>query len=1053
MKKVTSRLVLALTIAVVARAQTVFNPIPSTIVGQGVLQNQGQLTAAAPNLVEGRELNSPQAVAIDSSASPPILYVADTANNRVLVWKNAAGFMKGDFADKVIGQRDFLSTGPKGPGSDLTSGLSSPVGLAVDKSGNLYVVDEGNNRIVRYPSPLQQNTELLAIDLIIGQPDSSSRLPNQGQQSPGPNTLLLSNGGQILRAGLAFDAAGNLWVTDPGNNRVLRFNAGTLTQGGNNPSADIVLGQSDFQTNALPTGQNFTRLGKNFLFQPSALAFDPQGRLFVIDDLDRVLVYVPPFFIGAPAVRIMGVVPQVAGGPPPPRINETTLGFVDAQNNPHPPTSIFFVGNNPFVVDSGNHRIVKFDPFDQWPVETTAFSPPGKAVFGQQDFFSFRINRGQPQPSETSLASPAGGVFFNNQLYLADAGNNRVLVIPLSADGTLSAANRLLGQTDFKYNSVNLIEGREFFFQVGFTNGIAVGGGSVVIDTASDPPHLYVSDPLNNRVLGYRDYRKVKAGAVADLVLGQPDLFTAETNYPRNDPVQVNDQGLSFPEGLALDAAGNLWVADRGNGRVLRYARPFDQPQNVFLRPNLVIGQASFFVKVTDASSQTMQAPYGIAFTALGHLLVSDALLNRVLFFLKPSGGDFTNGQLATSVIGQPNFGPPTETTLSSPHLIATDTDDRLYVADTGNNRIVIYRNVPTAGFDPAPSFVITNGLSTDTLSRPHGVFINQTTGEVWVADTLFNNVGRLLRYPKFDQLVAKPLANTSLTSVVPLAVALDPFGNPVPVEGGAQRVAFFYPSIDFSANAGGVPARFSGNAANYLDRFAPGMLASIFAFPSSRFGDQTATFDSLPNPLPITTTLGDVQVLVNGVPAPLLFVSPTQINLQIPYETPVGTVPQEIRIVRASTGQILASTLFRVDPVSPGLFTANGTGAGQLAAVNQDGTPNNGSHPAKAGTFISLFGTGIGAVDGAPPDGEPAKALAPTSLQTRVFINDGFVPDSDVQYSGLAPGFVGVWQINVKVPANVPPGDVPVVVLLNDINSNLDQSGVRRQTTIRTTP
>src|SRR5579872_6036672 len=131
-------------------ASTIFNPAPSRIVGQAVLQQQGVLTATAPNLVEGREFNGPQAIAIDTSVSPPILYVADAGNNRVLAWKNATAFTKGDFADKVIGQRDFLTTVPKGPGTDLITGLSSPAGLAVDNAGNLYVVDAGNNRILRY---------------------------------------------------------------------------------------------------------------------------------------------------------------------------------------------------------------------------------------------------------------------------------------------------------------------------------------------------------------------------------------------------------------------------------------------------------------------------------------------------------------------------------------------------------------------------------------------------------------------------------------------------------------------------------------------------------------------------------------------------------------------------------------------------------------------------------------------------------------------------------------------------------------------------------------
>ncbi len=215
----------------VAEAQTIFNPAPSRIAGQAVLQQFGLLTATAPNLVEGRELNGPQALAIDTSASPPILYVADTGNNRVLAWKDAFGFTKGDAASKVIGQRDFLTTAAQGPGADLSTGLYQPVAVAIDKNGNLYVIDAGNNRILRYPAPLAQTGDLLTVDLILGQRDLNGRVPNAGQSAPSDKTFAFATGAGIFRAGLAFDSQGNLWVSDPGNNRVLRFPASALGTG------------------------------------------------------------------------------------------------------------------------------------------------------------------------------------------------------------------------------------------------------------------------------------------------------------------------------------------------------------------------------------------------------------------------------------------------------------------------------------------------------------------------------------------------------------------------------------------------------------------------------------------------------------------------------------------------------------------------------------------------------------------------------------------------------------------------------------------------------
>ena len=1029
-----------LTICCTAGAQVTFNSIPSRIVGQPFLQQQGTITSVAPNLVEGRELYNPEAVAIDSSATPAILYVADTNNSRVLAWKNAAGFTKGDPADKVIGQRDLFSTSPQGPGTTLSTGLSLPLSVAVDKAGNLYVADAGNNRIVRYPSPLKQTGDLLAEDLIIGQAGLSGRTANEGQSTPSAKTLYYATATSPFRTGLAFDSQGNLWTSDPGNNRVLRYPVASLAAANNEPAADVVLGQVDFVTGTLQASP--ARNQKTFLANPSGIAFDPQGRLYVADSANRVLVYTTPLSTGQPAARIIGVILPTTAQPNPPTINENTLG--NAQQGA-PPEGVFFVGNNPFVVDSGNARILKYDPFDQWPAETTLFSPKAIAVIGQPDFVSNRSNQGQIEPSGSTLSGPVGArsgtetngaigaLFFNNELYIADAGNNRILVLPQLAGGTFGSATRLLGQLDFRFNAPNLIEGREFFFQG--------AGAGLAIDPNSNPPHLYVSDPGNNRILGFNDYRKVKPGATADFVIGQADLFSAVVNYPKNDANILSDQGLSLPEGLAVDKSGNLWVADTANGRVLRFPTPFAQTTGGVPRANLVLGQASYFQKIPDASGSTMSQPYGIAFTADGSLLVSDAAFNRILFFRKPAGGDFTNGQAATNVIGQPGFGPPTETSLSKPHMIAVDSDDRLFVADTGNNRIAVYRNVPSAGNDPIVSFSLTG------LSSPFGVAVNQDTGEIWVADAGSNH---LFRYPRFDTLVLTPTATVTITSFGSLAVALDPFGNPVSAE-SINRVAFYFPSIDLTNAAGGLAGRFSGNGANYFQRFAPGMLASIFAYNMTHFGVDTGGATSTPLP----TTLADVQVSVNGTLAPLLYVSPSQINFQFPSNAPVGSTPAEIQVVKTSTGQILASSLVRIDSVSPGLFTADSSGNGQLAAVNQDGSVNSAVHPAKAGTFISLYGTGLGVLAGAPPDGTPAPGALSTDVTPDVFINGTRLDPGDINYSGLAPGFIGLWQINAKIPATVPTSASPVsvVIVFKGINSRLDEFGTQRTTFIRTTP
>ncbi len=1006
-----------------AQGQVLYNTVPTRILGQALLQRSA-ISAVGPNLVEGRELNNPQSVAVYTSVSPPMLYVADSFNSRVLAWKNATTVGNGTFADLVIGQSDPYSVTAQSAGSSSNFGFALPTAVAVDAQGNLYVMDAGNNRILRYSKPFSQAASgALVPDLVLGQQNLSSGLANQGLLQPGPNTLSLYSSGGPLQGGMAFDGAGNMWVTEPGNNRLRRFPAAALAASASyDPNADMVLGQTGFTTNAIPPNSNATQ--KNFLAAPSALAFDPSGNLFVSDAANRVLVFPPPFYVGQAATRIAGVALPTKTNPTPAPVSALTLGLGN-----QPPQGIFFIGPNPFVVDAGNNRIVGYPPYSAWPAETTQFGPTATFVLGQADFASSKPNAGNPEPSAKTLRSPVGIAATASDVFVADAGNNRVLDFPISG-GSISAAARVFGQIDFPYNAVNLIEGREFYLYSGAqsVNGVNyyLPGGGVAIDSTSNPPHLYVADAGNNRILGFNDYRQVKPGQKADIVIGQPDFYRALVNYPSNNTNQPTNSSLNVPEGVAVDANGDLWVADSGNGRVLRFPQPFAQTAGTMQQANLVIGQTSFTQSAKDATAQTMYSPYGLAFTVEGDLVVSDQALNRVLFFAKPANGDFTLGQVATSVIGQPDFNSSSANNpqsgtggLYGPHFIALDHGDQLYVADTGNNRIAVYRNVRTTGNNPTISLPI-------LISQPNGVAVNQTTGEIWV---LGSSSSQVVRLPNFSQLqlgLGSPIQTLSIFA--PLGVALDPSGNPVFTE-GTNRVTMFYQVV---ANV---------NAANYFHRSAPGMLSSLFGTTATQFGSGSPVYGTFVNGK-LPTSLGGVEVVVNGVPAPLLYVSPNQINFQMPNATPTGQ--EDIQAIQVSTNQVLADGEFFVEQSSPGLFTLSSSGNGQIAAINaDDNKPNSGSDPVKAGHFISIFGTGQGYLPNAPPDGEPAPGAVPTALTTQVYAGGAnVIPQGDVEYSGLAPGFVGLWQINFKVPSNAAPGALPVIVIINGNNSRLDAEG-----------
>jgi uncharacterized protein (TIGR03437 family) len=1071
-RKYISVFTLAIAGATTAFAQITLNPVPSRSIGSPALS----IYSTSPNLVEGRELSGPQSIAIDTSVSPPILYVSDTANNRVLAWKDAGGFQSGQKADLQVGQPDLLTTFPGGPGTAYSTGLSRPTGIAVYK-GDLYVADSGNNRVLRYPNPFnqvnQQGKQFPIPDMWIGQATSSSRLVNfNGQPTPNAQGIFLTNGTNFLQSTIAFDSAGNLWMADAGNFRVLRFKASDVISGGGGLTADLELGQLDL--NSLQTqlsGNDPTAaLRTNQFFLPATVAFDPSGNLFVTDfngtTVNRVLVFVPPFSTDMSASKLMGVFPSTFVPPTDPHLKQTLQDNTQFLSL----GGVFFIGGNTpavGVVDSGSSRILLFDAYANWPTDGTP--PVAKSIFGQANTcptaplqlqlglpsyaLCRAVNNANPRPSANTLAGPVGVFATATDVFVADTANNRVLDLPISGN-TLSSATRVLGQDRMDTNSVNLIEGREFNFSVpnlGSDAGIA-------IDNSTGTPHLYVADPGNNRVLGFKDVRNLKPGARADLVIGQPDMQTALVNYPANDATKPTSSSLYRPIGVTVDPQGNLYVADSLNSRVLRFPAPFSYSGPTPEPADLVLGQQNFTSKIPDATSSTMLVPYGVAFSGTKGLVVSDQADNRVLYFAATNGtfaAGTDNGKAATYVFGQQSFnsiGTGTDlTSMNNPHGISCDSSGFVYVADTNNNRVLIFNdpNNPSTRSGEAASTQIPG------LNTPQGVFVSQLTGEIWVANS---NTGTLLRYAGYNSVV---LGNGSISSLVdsasyngtnitlaPLAVTQDQYGA-LYVADTANRVAFYFPGLN-ACNGATFQAAFPSKAPNLCAPFdvsangvtlnahplAPGVLATVFPCANcagDQFGDVTGVFNGT---YPMPFNLSDVQVTVDGVPAPLYYVGAPippahpsgQINFVVPNTArTVGNA--DVEVIRVSTGQVLGATLVPMAPTSPGmLICSNPTAAPYRGAciLNQDNTVNSPSNPAPRGTVISIYATGQGFVPGAPSDGSSPGALsAPTALT--VFINatdvNGYSGESGqhILYSGL-DGYPGVWQINVLIPQGVTP-------------------------------
>ena len=1025
--------------------QIALNPVASRAIGQPNLRPE----TGNPNWVDGREFFNPSGIALDTSTSPPIVYVADTVNNRVMAWKNATGFSNGQYADLIIGQPDRYTTTAEGPGTSFSSGFSLPAGLAV-LNGDLYVADSGNNRVLRFRKPFAQPNGNVFPDLWLGQPSLNSSTANY---TGGLSAQGLSLAG--FQSYLAFDSSGNLWVSDPGNARVLQFPASVISCSScGGMSATIVVGQPNL-TSAYPilstTNPSNAVIGNQFNV-PSAVAFDSTGRLYVSDGgfgnyPGRVLVFSPPFQpAGMSAARIMGVFAPSTSPPTQAQIDETVMAA---------PAGIFFFQDQSVgIIDSGYNRITVFPPFSQWPNQNTTFSPQATAVFGQTTFVNVMANGATsatavtPQAGPSLFADPTAAFFSQatNELYLADTGNNRAIVLPvLSGDG-LGPATRVLGQDRMNQASINLIEGREFQF-IQYTSGAPNVDAGIAIDNSGSTPHLYISDPSNHRVLGFKDLRNLQSSAKADIVIGQPDLATALCNYPYGDSAEPSNSSLCFPKGIVVDSHGNLYVADSFNGRVLRFPAPFSQPFGQ-VTADLVLGQSGFNYSIKDPSNSTMASPYGVAFTGTNGLLVSDSVHNRVLYFPFSANGTFAagtdNGKAATKVFGQLNFTSVSAGTsgsqFSGPRHISCDTNGQLYVADSGNNRIAIFG-------DPNSSQTAAAGqasvLTINNLSSPEGVYVNPSTGEVWVANA---GSGKAVRYPKFETLLfnqatidanpfeAPALPNGNIPAVV--AVAQDQFGDLILAD-GFNHVSFFYPGV------------YGLNGASFeTDKeLAPGMIATVFPLPptgttqGTTLGPTTASNSSSTWP----TTLGSVQLLFNGTPAPLDYVGPGQVNFLVPNGAPV-TGTATVQVQNTATGQIYGAGLVAMNSVSPGIFICGApTGALRQACVlNQDFSVNSGNNAAARGSVIQIFATGEGSVPSAPPDGSPAAGAVASPASLRVFMGFDYVDEIPLQtgesnggnfikYSGLAPGLVGVWQVNVQIPMAVGVGNqVSIALVLN---------------------
>jgi uncharacterized protein (TIGR03437 family) len=242
-----------------------------------------------------------------------------------------------------------------------------------------------------------------------------------------------------------------------------------------------------------------------------------------------------------------------------------------------------------------------------------------------------------------------------------------------------------------------------------------------------------------------------------------------------------------------------------------------------------------------------------------------------------------------------------------------------------------------------------------------------------------------------------------------------------------------------FSANAQ-IPVVANGGVLNGAS-FAQGQPVAAGSLVSI-FGTQLAASMAQASTVPLSTALADVSsVTFNGTAAPLLFVSPGQINAQVPWEVaPPDGASANVSMVVNRGSLSSAATSVPLTSAAPGLFTIGGT---QAVAINSDSSiaaPTGSitgitTRPARPGDTIVVYATGLGAVTPAVQTGHDSSDQLRRTVGMPVVTIGGV--SAQVPFSGLTPQFPGVNQLNVVIPANVAAGSsVPVMIQLNGITS-----------------
>ena len=557
-------------------------------------------------------------------------------------------------------------------------------------------------------------------------------------------------------------------------------------------------------------------------------------------------------------------------------------------------------------------------------------------------------------------------------------------------------------------------------------NGPATGAQlnnprGVAVDSAGN---LYIADLGNVRI------RKVSGGVITTMAGGGSSGFF--------DTGPATSAQLWGPGGIAVDSNGNLYFADDAY-----FGYSLIRKVSSGVITTVAGGGSSGLGDNGPATSAQLYIPTGVAVDSAGNLYIAD--YDRVR---KVSNGVITTvAETGTHGPSSGDNGPATSASLFSPTGIAVDSAGNLYIADTGNSRIRKVSNgvITTVAGTGGYGFSGDNGPAASAqLFNPEGVAVD-SAGNLYIADTLDNRIRKVS-----NGVITTVAGNgtygfsgdngpaTSSQLSHPTGVAVDSAGNVSVADRDNNRIRVLTPA----AVTAQTPTIVSVvNSASFIGGpISPGELVTIFG---SGIGPATAAGATTdPATGKLATMIGGVQVLFSGVAAPTIYASSTQVSAVVPYEM-ASVVNPSVRINFA--GQTSNADQVTLAVTAPGLFAQNSSGSGLGAILNQDNSLNGPSHPAAKGSIVQVFMMGEGQTSPQGVTGKittvtlPPPQVTPAPMQLIQVSIGG--QQALWTYAGEAPGMVaGVMQLNVQIPANVPSGPLLIQV---SIGGNMSQSGI----------